>query len=843
MSMLRSRLGYGIPLILACALATSCQLGKNPNPNTPDGTVNAAQTPGERVKRALELGFSEADSYVQRGEFQLKNAQTGAPLAGVSVIVAGERLTSDERGVVVLPSDAAFGDKETLLAQIDAPGFVGQVVPLYPGAALKLSPVDAKRTNIGAAGGNMTNSDGSIEVVFPPGTVAVGGDIAVTRTYSETLQANVTLPKIAFSDSTEGAKTLDVDPRLLPVLGHYTYNLDLGAAKLAPGSKYSVRFKVEGPMKAVLEARMAKGDDFSTLQDLVSRDATGNIWLTMVGYAAATAEEQPQRSLMQAAGDTVRAVEADKVATAPTGPTGPVLGDWDAGYAYDPSLGSLNPPGPNTAGDPCELYDEALADVEANNRQFSNCYEDMDVGWRNANWGNRDRIATVMTHDSRYNGGGCVYFSYDPNLYVCRSDGPQAGGWTTAHHSKIYRRWWTATIHAQATWNSDDDRLKNRAIVGGKLNFSHAQAPMRTGSLGQTTDANGNAEALGVKDTYGVATISMPGMPYVYGDAVSYNVNCNTTARLSLTKNKPKIDLNTSVGGTPTSDTLAYATNKGTYRAPVARNTITLPIDLDKASEPFSINGSQQPAAGIWVDTQSTAIDAGWNTSRTLNLGIWFSKTIGTTLNYSSNDASVPQDMRPQQSGNVWNGQPAIGNITFGHPISTATNKPANRDVLTFTNVNAATTWGLNGSSGSVNASRTMGAVTLTGSASYAVAGQTVPVALNANLPEIVFTITGRGGDQGWAMDYKLTDAAGSTRTLRMNLPAPAADGKVHVWLPIEEPVGNAGVYTFQPTWIGNSDFALEAPGGGFNFPAVATNSRGTVKQYASMGSTFTTPK
>jgi hypothetical protein len=92
-------------------------------------------------------------------------------------------------------------------------------------------------------------------------------------------------------------------------------------------------------------------------------------------------------------------------------------------------------------------------------------------------------------------------------------------------------------------------------------------------------------------------------------------------------------------------------------------------------------------------------------------------------------------------------------------------------------------------------------------------------------------------------MNYDLTDAAGQTRHLTMNLPAAASDGKIHVWLPIEEAVGNGNQYSFKPTFIGTNEYSVTTLAGDFNFPTLTGLYRGTVTPYNNLKAIFVAPK
>ncbi|MDB5096495.1 MAG: hypothetical protein JWM80_916 [Cyanobacteria bacterium RYN_339] len=782
-----------LPLTLACALVTSCALGKSPV-QTPanEGAVAASQGTQSLATRAAALGLAAPDSYVTATQFQVKD-QNGSPVAGVTVIVGDQKLVTNDLGVIELPAEAlADTSRPTIAATVTRDGFVGQSANVIAGAALKIVPVDAARTAVGASGGVARNSKNNVEVQFPPGALVGDGQIAVTRRYSEQLSADTDVPKELYTDHYGEGQDLKVNAKLLPVMGEYKYNLDLGGAQLAPGAKYSVRFKVEGPMLKVLKNRMDAGDDLHTLTDVVSKDANGDLWVTMVGYGpGASADGGPYK----------------------------------------------------LAATTCQTYyDETVADLPANSRAMTACIEFWDASYRDP-WlaaGNHIGVAGIMTHDGRFNGGGCIYYDYDPNLYVCR-DGGYQGGWWADRRDKIMRRWYTSTINAHVTWSSDDGRIANHAIPGASVYFSHTETPVHPATMSQTADGGGDAHTTGLQNAGGSAIASVPGMDYTYGRRAYYNVDCST-AQLQVIKNKPRVYLTTTVGGTPTASSLDYPTNLGAMNGGTSNPSFTPAIALEAATASFSVNGLVRPDATTQVDVQSNTASIGWNQGTSVPTSVWWSRPIGVNLAYVSNDATVPADMRPTGAGNTWSGAAAPNsNVLFSHAVSGAQAKPAGRDTLSFQAVSSASTFGLNGTAGTVNATHTTGSVQLRGSATYTVAGQTLNLGVNANLPEVVFTITGAGNN--WRMDYDLTDASGNKRSLKMSLPAASSDGKIHVWLPIEEAVGSAGQYSFKPTFIGTQDYSLTMPGGGFNFPALAGLARATVTPYTSLTSTFVTPK
>lgn len=788
MKMKRKVWAQPLPALAAAILVASCAVGGNAG-GLGEQTVNpgAGQVQNPLAQRAAGFNLPAADSFVTEGQFQVKDAD-GRPLAGARVEIAGEVLTSDERGIVNLPAEAIAAEKPWSMA-VSAPGFTGRSIPAVGGAALKLAKVDAQRTSVTPAGGVARNAAGNLEVQFPPGALAKGGDVAVTLTYSEALLPGTNLPPTLFADQYGNGNQIEVDPAKLALNGQYEYQLDLGGAELAPGADYQVRFKAQGPMALNLQNRMKAGDDFSTMTDKVSIDANGEIWLTMN-------------------------VKGPKAA--------------DGGAGGDRKLMAV-----------CQdLYDETVADVEANNRHMTACIEFWDPGYRNG-WlraGNRLSVGGIMTHDGRFNGGGCVYYDYDPNLYVCRNGGYQ-GGWWADRRDKIMRRWWTSTINAKVTWSSDDARLSGRAVPGALVQFNHAMTAPRPGAAQAFTDGSGEAWTYGSKNTGGQASAAMPGMPYVTGVAGYYTVNCSTVP-LGLRKNKPVIALATTVGGAATTGSLAYPTSLGQLTGSVTNPTFRPDgYDLNTGSSNFKVDGSFQPDGGTWIDTESQVATVGWNRFTSVPTSVWFSKQVSTTVSYASNDASVPADQQPSTK---WANQPAPGTrVTFNHAVSGDPNKP-HPDTLVFDNVQAASTWGLNGTNGTVGGSRTANGITMTGSTNYSVNGGAAPVALNANLPEIRFKINGQKGNAPLVLTYTLTKNGGSAERRSLTFPAQeAADGYFHVFLPVEEAVGQPNLWSISVESILGDDWTVKAPDGSFNFPGLSNLHRGKVVDYPTMGTDF----
>ena len=60
---------------------------------------------------------------------------------------------------------------------------------------------------------------------------------------------------------------------------------------------------------------------------------------------------------------------------------------------------------------------------------------------------------------------------------------------------------------------------------------------------------------------------------------------------------------------------------------------------------------------------------------------------------------------------------------------------------------------------------------------------------------------------------------------------------------PVEEPVGTANQYTFAPLWISDGDYAMSLVAGGFAFPTLDKQHRGTSTTFVPLVTTATTVK
>ena len=106
-----------LPLTLACALVTSCALGKSPAAPAAQGTVNVDQA-SSLAARAAALGLAAPDSYVQPNQLQIKDAN-GAPLEALNRRVVGMSLMQLRRVPVVVAGVSGPPDKsEAVLAAL-----------------------------------------------------------------------------------------------------------------------------------------------------------------------------------------------------------------------------------------------------------------------------------------------------------------------------------------------------------------------------------------------------------------------------------------------------------------------------------------------------------------------------------------------------------------------------------------------------------------------------------------------------------------------------------------------------------------------------------------------------
>jgi hypothetical protein len=218
-----------------------------------------------------------------------------------------------------------------------------------------------------------------------------------------------------------------------------------------------------------------------------------------------------------------------------------------------------------------------------------------------------------------------------------------------------------------------------------------------------------------------------------------------------------------------------------------------------------------------------------------LPLNLWVSRPITAKLAYASDDAALPADHRPTS---VWGSQAAAGyNVTFAHPQSGYSAK-TRQEPLSFSGVSEAKTWGIQGSTSNISASRASNGTTLQGTATGVVNDTTVNVAIGANLPKVVFNLDGTF--QGaWDISYEITAPEGSktTKTTRINFGAGASSLTFAV--PVEDAINQAGKHTFQLVSLVSEDDANRAMVQGASgmtgaFPAVSAIQRNGTYQYPS---------
>jgi hypothetical protein len=122
-----------------------------------------------------------------------------------------------------------------------------------------------------------------------------------------------------------------------------------------------------------------------------------------------------------------------------------------------------------------------------------------------------------------------------------------------------------------------------------------------------------------------------------------------------------------------------------------------------------------------------------------------------------------------------------------------------------------------------VTVSRAANGVTLTGKGDYTIA-QALAVKLNSRLPEITIKL---GGDplaagRTLTMKYTLTRSDGVVSNKQTALPKPAADGLIHLFLPVEEPVNSPYKHTLKIELISGDEYRVLPPvGGSFPTPEV----------------------
>lgn len=707
-----------------------------PQPTAPDET-QLRQALGQPQTAAAQTA---ADLGLTKQPIQTEEFKLiagGKPLTKAVVVVGDQFMVPDERGVIRLPKSEALADGKTVIS-VQAEGFVPASLPVVGGAAMDLTPLDPSRTQISAANGGIArNSDGTMEVSFAPGSLSKDANVSVTRIFTE--QHN------AFY-----APKPEADARRQS-LGQYSYHLDMGDADLTSTAGVIVRFKVEGALKAHFAEEMAapKGLEGSNIKDDFSQDTQGNMWFAMKHDAPLP---KPAEALAAGALSTFKLLAGG-----------------------------------------CQTFPSD---------QYMWITRNVLVSQTSGNCDNRGD-GGVNFHDYRYNSGHCQYWR--DSKYQCE-------GRTLVEYNTHYRPAPSSGVVATVTWSSNDSRISG-PVSGIRVGFSHAgsdaNTPTRPPKTQDWTDGTGQANGYGAQGANGTAS-AVPPDAWVYTSARSYNLNCSNV-QLTLIKNKPNVRFVYTRRGTatpasitiPTSHSGVSVSSAGSPTAAITMHSTTA------ATEQFSAAGSWQPSGDVWIDAKSpSAHTIQWNNHNnggsptTVPTNIWFSKQIGATLTYLSNDDSAPADQRPVQQ---WNNKPAKADVAFSHEVSAYAGKPGGRDTLTFSQAaGSAGTWGINGESGSVTATvngpDTPTPVSLTGRATYQIAGNTVGVRVNANLPEMNITIREmETDDTAFKLIYLLDGAEKEMRISR-------SGSTLRFSIPVEDQLNAPRKHTFKIKWFGTEN-------------------------------------
>ncbi len=281
-SLLRS-----IPLALTFVLLAACSLGQPAGTREvvvsgrgDGGGVVPAQgvPPAKRsnaVPRVVELGL-ESRPGVTPEQFAVLDAG-GQPLAGATVVIGPERMTTDERGLFTLP--AAMRGQGEILADIAMEGHVGRTALLLPGYAIRLSPIEDNRTFVGATtGGVVRNGDGKLEVTIPPSALDRDAVVTVTRLYSEHDHVEAIHP---------GYRGMNPGLRERPSLGNYGVHVEMGGAAFKADMGVKARFRIEERLALAIKAGVID------IGDELKRDADGTLWFEMPIQAAIGAKLPP----------------------------------------------------------------------------------------------------------------------------------------------------------------------------------------------------------------------------------------------------------------------------------------------------------------------------------------------------------------------------------------------------------------------------------------------------------------------------------------------------------------------------------------------------------------------
>ena len=528
-------------------------------------------------------------------------------------------------------------------------------------------------------------------------------------------------------------------------LGQYSYHLELDGAEITSAANVVVKFKVQDELKGHF-AQIIKEDgsvEHSNIKDDFSQDTNGDYWFAMKNPAALPKPEEALKSAFSL-------------------------------------LAQACPSYPN------DYWIRTDRNVIVN-QTTGNCDNRSDGG--------------VNFHNSGHNNGHCQYWT--DSSYQCE------GNRQLVRYTQTRVDAPSSGVVAKVTWQSDDGRISG-PVSSALVSFSHVGTVVRSATSQAYTDGDGEAAAVGAQGANGSAYVSLGSQPWTIGTSRGYTVNCGGQVPLKIIKNKPVVKFNFAQNGNPTPAGYALRTSHGTVSVghlagPTAAVTMA---NVGSSTEQFSVAGSWQPSGDVWVDAQSnSAHTIQWNNA---NMGgnpnpvatkIWFSKQIGATLRYLSNDDSGPADQRPVQK---WNTLAALANVTFNHAVSNYGAK-AHADTLTFNQANgSASTWGLNGLGGSVTATVTgpdaSNPVTLTGTTTYTVNGGTAAVQVNANLPQITITIREmETEDTAFKLEY-LLDGAPKTMNLARN------GNTLQFSVPVEDQLHQPRKHTFQVKWLGAAD-------------------------------------
>jgi hypothetical protein len=356
----------------------------------------------------------------------------------------------------------------------------------------------------------------------------------------------------------------------------------------------------------------------------------------------------------------------------------------------------------------------------------------------------------------------------------------------------------SSTAIARVGWSSDDDRIGG-PVAGALVDFMHAGTPMRSPTDYAYTDASGEAAGTGAQNASGTALASKPDEPWTRGSGGGYAVNCNPTT-LSIIKNKPRATLNFQTFGTATGQTYAVPSSHGEQSIASLSNP-SFPVRFNNAantSESFQVAGSWQPSADTWIDASSDSANLTWNNynsnwaSTSIPAKIWFSKKIGVTINYASDDRTVPLDQQPAIG---WDTRSALANVELDHAVSSYAAK-AHADTKSFTAANGRIdTWGLNGATGTAQATVVgPGAdpIILSGTKTYTVRGESEALLVNAKLPLMsLYVGTQETDSTTFTMKYALDGVSKSMEVTKVGQ-------SLAFRLPVEDPLNQPKKHTFK---------------------------------------------